>query len=185
VKRRLFNALAGLSLVLCVATVLLWVRSYWVGEMFRLGVSRNGADVVFWRLKIVTGRGGIQAWFGRGTTNYSNPTMLGNLRHFPMPLRYPFDAYINPPPRTLIGFQAFHSSSQSERYFGVTAPMWFWLAVFLPPPLLAIRANRRERRARRLGHCDQCGYDLRATPDRCPECGSLPAKPNSKSGCCK
>jgi hypothetical protein len=52
-----------------------------------------------------------------------------------------------------------------------SAPYWaVMLAGFPAPAFFAWRAGRRRRRTRR-GLCGGCGYDLKASPDRCPECG--------------
>jgi hypothetical protein len=49
---------------------------------------------------------------------------------------------------------------------------WLALATALLPTLWIHRAIVRRRRFGQ-GRCTECGYDLRATPERCPECGNL------------
>src|SRR5688500_6142897 len=45
-KRHLLNLVTAVSLLLCVATVVLWVRSYWVGD--RVSWARGGrVDAVY------------------------------------------------------------------------------------------------------------------------------------------
>jgi hypothetical protein len=53
-------------------------------------------------------------------------------------------------------------------------PYWMLavLASVVPTVWAAVRFWGRRRT--RAGLCSSCGYDLRATPDRCPECGTLP-----------
>jgi hypothetical protein len=68
--------------------------------------------------------------------------------------------------------------------YKVGAPAWFVLPVSVLGCIwAAIQVARRwERlvatRHAAQGHCQGCGYDLRATPDRCPECGRTTRKSN-------
>jgi hypothetical protein len=55
------------------------------------------------------------------------------------------------------------------RQRAVTFPLW--LPAVLLALLPAVRLYRRIRRPFAAGLCQRCGYDLRATPGRCPECG--------------
>jgi hypothetical protein len=47
------------------------------------------------------------------------------------------------------------------------------LAVGVGWSYLAIQRERRTARRRAAGQCVACGYDLRESPERCPECGTV------------
>jgi len=64
---------------------------------------------------------------------------------------------------------------QGDR-FAIGVPHLLVVILLALLPILRVRAFVLGRRCNALGLCPVCNYDLRATPDRCPECGTIPPK---------
>jgi hypothetical protein len=81
------------------------------------------------------------------------------------------------------GFLGGPGLGRGVAYTAWTAPYWALVTLFAIP--VVWRAGRvvAAKRQRDAGLCPTCGYDLRATPDQCPECGTRflrqPAEPDS------
>lgn len=78
--------------------------------------------------------------------------------------------------RSIFGFSALTAHAQtsdSVKYSLaiVVLPNWFVVGLTLILPLWWLVTSRGRRR-RRFSHCTVCGYDLRASSVRCPECGT-------------
>jgi hypothetical protein len=83
---------------------------------------------------------------------------------------------------TLLGWLGFYMDGAQpvpwgshRAWYMLCVPYWFPMVLSLPAPLIAARRFLRRWRRHPEGRCPVCGYDLRASPERCPECGSIPA----------
>ena len=72
-----------------------------------------------------------------------------------------------------MGFRYLRITSAGMRRWNLVLPLWFIAAIAALLPSLWWNRRRMSRKSIRLGLCLSCGYDLRATPDRCPECGTV------------
>jgi hypothetical protein len=183
--RRLLMLLSVLSLVLCVATAGIWVRSYWISEGF---VDARGGHASIGR--IARGRVAVITMDARPEAvdfEWVRWAFPIDWEELPM-LPGAFAAgYQSAGEFRFLGFvrrggtQSYIVSKNpwtfEDRPYRLTmVPLWFVCAVTAWPLLpLAARCIRWLRRRPVPGLCASCGYDLRASPDRCPECGATAA----------
>ena len=199
--RRLLNLLTGLSLVLCAAVCVLWVRSYWRFDDFGRIDHRRDAEAYTQSLVRLGSTHGTLLFTWRDVVwPWSNPDSASVADRWQRDQRGWFwksdprrpDISRGKPPASrgwevnVPGFHAYRLDEPAGKGVpGGPEPGMHGHVVKVPhgsvAALLAVPAAAagvglwRKRVRKRDGHCPRCGYDLRATPGRCPECGTPPA----------
>lgn len=69
-------------------------------------------------------------------------------------------------------FRHFIQASDNCTYIQIRIPFWSVTLLALILPAVRFWLSRRHQKLTADHCCPRCGYDLRATPDRCPECGT-------------
>jgi hypothetical protein len=194
-----FNFAAAVSAVLFVATCVLWARSYWKADdvLHRWPIESAGggggqtrvyADrgAIFVKWEWTTGQGSTLGRSFPETIFSSWPAGVADGRFFDWFRSQSIHA---------AGF--WYGSDASSYVYQVQVdgcvrvlhyrytmrlaivPIAFPVILStLLPAFWAVRSRRFRRRI--AGHCVRCGYDLRATRDRCPECGAVAVTKGAK-----
>jgi hypothetical protein len=169
---RVWYSVVLLSLLIALAACGLWIRSYFAGDSVIYRRDRNSYGVL-WTSGVFnigweryppfdpkSGMGGYRAppstapfWeLVRHDTHEPNLDLilLGNYK-----------------PQIQFG-QFMFCRPEAEFYTSIRVPFWFIVMLNLVPGVVWWRIRHK----RNPSLCQVCGYDLRATPDRCPECGT-------------
>jgi hypothetical protein len=191
--RIFLNTATSLSLVLFVATIALWVRSYlnwdeyfrtitfvWDGER-----SKDSAEFMSWvgwlEGDLYAGRLHPPRHYWYGSDPVGSQTRSGWTKDRPQSraeldqyhssvVAGPFDRV---PPRWRVMGIAY--TAMPPHLWELRVPLWHPAVLTLLLPAARGLRCRSRRQKIRAGVCLSCGYDLRATPDRCPECGAVAA----------
>jgi hypothetical protein len=193
---------AAVSALFCLASICLYIRSYWVSESVMRGYATvTGLHYTTSSFEFASGRGGIclnhNSSDGMCAYQYEADTIAnsGQLNRviwyhqvFSVAAsRYALSWY-GPPygHRTHFGFGGgCHVSPFRILSYGTgthynRAIIFPWavpIVLFSILPLFYLRKQLKNRRLQnRLlkNLCPTCGYDLRASPILCPECGAIP-----------
>ena len=164
VARRLFTLVSLLSLLLCATTAAVWVRSYRFLDQWNAPRSRDS-------VVLDSQRGFIWGMY----SSVRDPREVSGYRsqagNFQAPADDAYDAADRKWRVPGVTVVADTDLGPNDHVVLVFVSDWLIVALFAMLPLTWCATTLRKGAERPKGHCRSCGYDLRATPDRCPECG--------------
>jgi len=161
---RTLRIAAALSSAACLVSVALFWRSIYVGDEVRTNITTNDRCLAFSSAHgrvLIFGAHVFPDGDGWSYENWSE----GPIKHW----RWQWLWFTWRDESRFSGT----GSIFSNPVLGV--PYWACTIVFGALPARQLMAWRRRIR-RPTGVCSSCGYDLRASLGRCPECGALPAE---------
>jgi hypothetical protein len=181
-------------------TAALWARSYYRVDLLGYTSAEAPGDNRQWSASLQSDGGSLFLHYSSrqnpprgirfppGVTFSSHTYIPRMLRSFGP--RAPLETYLG------FGYRAetvpsYFVTGIDQTPVGVPAHTWrtagfpHWLPASLAGlyPVVVLGRRIRVRRMLRCGRCPACGYDLRVTPDRCPECG-LPVTQESSAVSC-
>ena len=166
-SRRLFNLAAAVSLVIMGAAVIGGVRTQFVGDewFYEWPQHPDGTTV---RYVFTSADGTVEVSirpFGPGV-GHSDILNARPGWHY---IQWKRDA------KPTLGWFFWRNSgvvNGKYRFLILRVPWWSIALTGIVLPAWWVLRWIKSRRQSKLGLCSNCGYDLRATPDRCPECGT-------------
>lgn len=175
-KHHIFTVLSALSLLLFVAVLALWVDTGYL-----LGPREYRST------KLRTGPSSAETHYGVGVD--SRALAVSRVKFSPTPTVDASPAGIAY--RSGWGWNGFEWASHPLIGVGtgrvlkvgwqsqLRIPYWALLIMFAIMPTWFWLSHRNRRRREKRGHCPICDYDLRASKERCPECGTPISPPES------
>jgi hypothetical protein len=186
-RRWLTLPLAILSLLLCLASAGMWIRSHFFRDILMWVDSRANPHT----MQSLLGNLHIISQFDGGSSGnlfYREDRLApdaiwnGGMSGYPMTINkhlgFVFQNYtVIHPDLSFTG----RRGTFTTHHRLIVVPYWFPTFLFAIYPLLWTRSFLKHYFRKLIGHCPRCNYDLRATPNRCPECGwtveSTPSPP--------
>jgi 4-amino-4-deoxy-L-arabinose transferase-like glycosyltransferase len=179
-------SLAGISVSLA-----MWVRSHWIRDTWIWATPQDESRRWSTEYIIESKVGYVEFFHRKMRTNLVRPRTI----YIRRVIESDFERNVyatqtinlaRPTVKMLgIGFSTRHTVLSDLEAHSVSLRLRYWLIALLaaiPWFVWTMRWTRRRYRRRR-GLCLVCGYDLRASPERCPECGTpVPARSTTDRG---